>query len=280
MCAGLALLALAGCGGGSTAATHATHASHTTHATRSATAAQAPPPKDTALPQPSVRCGKPEQRAITLRFPAADGASLDGAIVGTGRIGVVLLHEYPGPMCGWWPYATYLAHHGLTAMLFDFRCFGLSACPHGGRGEPVADVKGAIKALRARGITSMALLGASFGGAVAVVAGSRLHPAAVVDLSGERDLTGLLPGAKLNAVAAASALHAPALFAVARDDRYVSVADTRAVYRRVGSATKRLTVLPASAGHGWDMLIGADFSWSPLAREVLAFIRDHAQATR
>jgi hypothetical protein len=32
------------------------------------------------------------------------------------------------------------------------------------------------------------------GGAIAVVAAARLHPAAVVDLSGERDTTGLTAG--------------------------------------------------------------------------------------
>ena len=162
------------------------------------------------LPQPTVRCGAPSQRAVTLRFAAADGVSLDGAIVGTGRIGVALLHEYPGPMCGWWPYATYLARHDVTALLFDFRC------------------------------------------------------------------PGLLPGASLNSERAASTLRVPALFAVARDDRYVAVADMRAVYGRARSPVKSLTVLPAGAGHGWDMLIGPDFRWSPLAREVLAFIRAHA----
>jgi pimeloyl-ACP methyl ester carboxylesterase len=232
----------------------------------------------TSLPQPSARCGPPRQAATTLRFPARDGAALDGAIVGTGPIGVVLLHEYPGPMCGWWPYATYLAHHGMRALLFDFRCFGLSGCPNPARADPVADVAGAMRALRDRGATSIVLLGASLGGVVSVVAGARLHPAAIVDLSGERDLTGLLPATDLDSGRAASSLRIPALFVVSRGDRYVTVADMRAVYRRARSPVKTLTVLPTNAGHGWDMLIGADFGWSPLAHEVLAFIRSNAHA--
>jgi hypothetical protein len=52
------------------------------------------------------------------------------------------------------------------------------------------------------------LVRASFGGTVGVIAGVRLHPAVIVDLSDERDLTGLLPDATPNAYAAAPALRA------------------------------------------------------------------------
>jgi fermentation-respiration switch protein FrsA (DUF1100 family) len=109
---------------------------------------------------------------------------------------------------------------------------------------------------------------------VAVITGARLHPAAVVDLSGERDLTGLLPGTSLDAFAAAPALRAPALFVVARGDRNVSVGDMRAVYDRAGSRVKRMIVLPASQGHGWDMLESLT-GFSPLAATVVSFIKAH-----
>jgi dienelactone hydrolase len=201
---------------------------------------------------------------------------LDGALVGTGSDGVVLLHEYPGPMCGWWPYATYLAHHGMRALLFDFRCLGLSACGKGGYANPVADVAGAMAALRSRGARSISLVGASFGGTAAVIAGAKLGPSAIVDLSGERDLTGLVPGARLNAYASAPSLRAPAMFAVARDDRYTSIPDTHAVYDRTASRAKRLVVLSAGAGHGWDMLTGTNGGWAHLAAQILEFIRVHA----
>jgi hypothetical protein len=35
-------------------------------------------------------------------------------------------------------------------------------------------------------------------------------------------------------------------------------------------------VLPAVAGHGWDLLFGVATRWSPLAATVAAFIRRHA----
>ena len=77
---------------------------------------------------------------------------------------------------------------------------------------------------------------------------------------------------------AAHGVTAPALFALARGDRYVPVADMRAVARRVRSATRRLIVLPAVAGHGWDLMFGVQTDWSPLAATVAAFIRRHAGA--
>jgi pimeloyl-ACP methyl ester carboxylesterase len=178
-------------------------------------------------------------------------------------------------MCGWWPYAVYLARHGARALLFDFRCSGLSACPPRGRANPVADVAGAMRVLRSRGARSVALVGASLGGVVAVIAGGRLDPAAIVDLSGERDLTGLLPGPPLSSYAAAALLRAPAMFAVARDDRYVSVADMRAIYGRARSRVKALVVLPAGSGHGWDLLQTIGGRWTRLASEVLSFVKAH-----
>ena len=97
-CAWAVLLALiAGCGGSSSKPRAAPHAA--------------------ARPQTvSERCGPPDAPARTIRFKTQDGATLTGAIAGSGPVGVVLIHEYPGPMCGWWPYAAYLArHHGKAA---------------------------------------------------------------------------------------------------------------------------------------------------------------------
>src|SRR2546428_10529610 len=91
----------------------------------------APAPSVTALPDPGQRCGALTRGAKAVWFRAADGTVLDGAAVGTGRSGVVLAHEYPADLCGWWPFATHLARHGFRVLAFDFRCFGLSTCPRG-----------------------------------------------------------------------------------------------------------------------------------------------------
>ena len=231
------------------------------------------PTRAAPLPAPAKRCGLPDTPARAVRFRTRDGVVLDGAVVGSGPVGAVLVHEYPGPMCGWWPYASYLSAHGVQALLFDLRCFGLSGCPAAGRGHATADVAAAMSELRRHGARRIAIVGASMGGAVAVVAAARLHPAAVVDLSGERSTRGLTAGIAADAGAAARKVTAPALFAVAHDDRYISVEDMHLIERRARSRTKELVVLPAAAGHGWNMLVGTTTEWSPLAARVAAFIR-------
>ena len=254
------LVAVAGCGGCS-------HSAARERATPTGTAAPV-----SAADRP---CTEPGVRAQAIRFGTSDGVMLSGAVVGSGPVGAVLIHEYPRDYCGWLPYAGYLSRHGVRVLLFDLRCFGRSPCP-GGRGHATVDVAAAMAELRRRGARRVALVGASMGGAIAVVAAARLHPAAVVDLSGERDTTALTPGIDADAGAAAHGVTAPALFAVARGDRYVPVDDMRAVARRVRSASRRVIVLPAVAGHGWDLLFGVRTKWSPLAATVAAFIRRHA----
>jgi pimeloyl-ACP methyl ester carboxylesterase len=255
-----ALVVIAGCGGGSDGAGPGGAAPSTAASPSGAT---------------NRGCDDARERTHGIRFRTSDGVVLDGAVIGSGPVGAVLIHEYPLDHCGWWPYAGYLARRGVRVLLFDLRCFGRSACP-GGRGHPTSDVAAAVAELRRRGARHVALVGASMGGAIAVVAAARLHPAAVVDLSGERDTTGLTPGIDANAGAAARGVTAPSLFAVARGDRYVPLRDMRAVARRVRSPTPRLIVLPPTAGHGWDLLYGTAGGWSPLAATVAAFIRRHA----
>ena len=50
---------------------------------------------------------------------AADGTSLDGVLVGSGPAGVVLVHQYPSDLCGFWPFADYLAKRGLRAFAIE-----------------------------------------------------------------------------------------------------------------------------------------------------------------
>jgi pimeloyl-ACP methyl ester carboxylesterase len=216
--------------------------------------------------------------ATLLHFAARNGVRLDGAIVGSGPTGVVLLPEFPGSYCGWWAYAVDLARHGVRVLLFDYHCQGLSACgPH--RRDYVGDVDGAVGALRAHGERTVALVGASIGGAVALAAAAQLHPAAVVDLSGESDPSTIIRGLHLDGTRFAPKLAAPVFFAVARGDSYVSVNAMRTVFR-AARPPKTLKVLPTSAGHGWDMLTAATGKFTPLADQIIAFIKAHGpQAT-
>jgi dienelactone hydrolase len=130
-----------------------------------------------------------------------------------------------------------------------------------------------MAARRREGAGSVALIGASMGGAVAVAAAARLHPAAMVNLSGERDTATLTPGIRIDAGEEARAVTAPSLWVVARNDHYTPVPDMRLTARRARSRVKRLIVLPTAQGHGIGMLLGNERPWSPLAAQVAAFVR-------
>jgi pimeloyl-ACP methyl ester carboxylesterase len=240
-------------------------------------------PATTAVRSPvAARCGPPDAAASLVHFKATDGTRLDGALVGSGRTGVVLLHELPNDLCGFWPYAVYLAGRGMRVLDIDLRCSGESTCPADATGTVVDDVAGAVSELKRRGAGSVALVGASAGATTALLAGARLGSkvASVVSLSGERDPT-IVMGASGPADAAPllKRLSSPTLMVVATNDRSTTVDETRVMYAAVAARDKRLDVLqgPYDGEHGWDLLTqptGGE-SWSPLAAQVAAFVRAH-----
>jgi pimeloyl-ACP methyl ester carboxylesterase len=242
------------------------------------------PPTTTAPPRSAVaaRCGAPNAAATLVHFRAGDGTRLDGALVGSGRTGVVLLHESPNDLCGFWPYAVYLAGKGLRVLDVDLRCFGESACPPAAKGTVVDDAVAAVGELKRRGAGTVALVGASAGASVALAAGARLGTgvAAVVSLSGERDLTLVMRGGgPVDLAKDVGRLTSPTLFEVATGDPYASVGETRAMFAATRAPGKRIDVLtgPYDHEHGWDLLTTAagGESWSPVAAQVASFVRAH-----
>jgi dienelactone hydrolase len=231
------------------------------------------------LEQPSARCGAPHTTATLVRFKAADGTPLDGVMVGSGTVGVVLAHEYGSDLCDAWPFANYLAKRGFRAFAIDMRCFGRSACPQGdAAGRVVDDLLAAAAELRRRGATKVALVGGSMGGTAALIAATRVQPPidAVISLSGEANPTSLM-NLPLNARAAIQQLTAPAMFVVANLDQYTTVDETRAMYQTDKSADKRLLVLPGQFDgfHGWQVLTNANGTFSATATKVAGFIAAH-----
>lgn len=233
---------------------------------------------------PAARCGPPDAPARVVSFATADGVGLNGAALGSGTRGVLLIHESGSrALCGWWPYAVFLANHGFRVLLFDQRCAGDSGCPPGQSGSGlVADVRAAVGELTALGARTVSLVGASLGGSVALVAAARLGPPviSVAALSADELTTPVAPpGAPTTAQAAAPAVRVPVMYAVARGDRYVSVEDTRRLYAATPDPMSRLVVLPAAQGHGWDLLANAGLSASrfnppgPFSDTLVAFLR-------
>ena len=247
-----AVLVLAGCG------------SEHSHA-----APSAPPPTSLA-----ERCGGTHTKWRTLWLHAADGTRLDGAVTGTGGSGVVFLHESPADLCGWEPYGATLARRGFRVLLVDLRAFGLSGRGrYGGKRGGVADVRGAVHELKRLGAKRVALVGASYGGATALVAAPALGSqiAGVASLSGEL----ALPNAQLNALATVPRLRVPLLVLGSRGDPYLDAADARRLLRAAGPKQKTLVEFDGTS-HGWNLL-GDASTRTRADRELVAFLRRVAQ---
>jgi len=231
-----------------------------------AAAPNIPPP-----PPLQKRCGSDASGdAKTLWFRASDGTLLDAAELGEGDRGVVLLHESPADLCGWAPYGSKLAKQGFHVLLVDLRAFGLShRGAYGGKAGAVADVRGAADELKKLGAKHVAVVGASYGGATALVAAPALGTeiAAVASLSGEP----ALGNAGLNALAAMHAIRVPLLIMGSRDDPYLDERDARQLVRAAAETHPQLVEFDGES-HGWNLF--ADSKTSARANRVLVgFLR-------
>jgi pimeloyl-ACP methyl ester carboxylesterase len=255
-------LVLASCAGDASSRPPATAA-----ATTSALAATPAPP------QPAELCGAPATPAQSFWLPAPGGARLQAAMVGAGPDTAVFVHASgPRGLCGFWPYADWLAKaKGVRSVLVNQCGNGASQCPAGEEATQwLAATNAAVAWARAHGARRVTLVGASVGGIVALHAAASIRPPvdAVVNLSGERRWS------RLDSLAAVRRLQVPVLFAVAPGDSYVSVETMRRLYQATPVGSKRLVVLAEGAGHGWELLGGAAGSdWSPLAMTVAAWIQ-------
>jgi pimeloyl-ACP methyl ester carboxylesterase len=239
----------------------------------SVTATTSAPAAGPAPPAPAELCGGPTTPAQSLWLSAPGGALVYAAVVGTGPVTAVFVHQAgPTGVCGFWPYADWLARtNGVRSVLFSQCGAGASQCPPGNQADQWLEVTtAAVTWARANGAGQVTLVGASAGGVVALQVAASIRPPvdAVVDLSGERRWQGL------DSLAAARRLEVPALFAVAPGDSFVSVGTMRRLYQAAPVRAKRLVVLAEGAGHGWELLGGAAGSdWSPLAVTVAAWIQ-------
>lgn len=223
-------------------------------------AAATPTIEPTKPPQPSEQCGDPAVPAEVSWLATSSGDKLQTAAIRNGSDVVIFVHESGSEgLCGFWPYATWLAdNRNVTSLLVDMCGYGASRCADGKRDDAswVEAVTSLVQRARSRGAGHVSLVGASFGGTVvlnaATAAGSDVD--AVVDLSGEMSHGGL------DAASSAKVMYVPTLYAVAPSDSLVRVADMRDLLKRTPSSEKKLVVTPKGAGHGWNMLSAPDGS--------------------
>ena len=184
--------------------------------------------------------------ARTVTFPASDGTSLYGAIIGSGSAGVVLANDVPHPICQLVAPATILARHGYRVLLFDYRGHGASAASDAA-GRLDLDVLGAVGELRHEGASRVVLMG-SYGGVAACVVAAT-EASAYVD-----GLVGFSPAAErgqyiggpfdpVGALRAAPRLRVPVLYVAALHDGFVPVPEARRLYAATGSSDKTFLVV-------------------------------------
>jgi dienelactone hydrolase len=225
-------------------------------------------PADPPLPSVEADCGGAygvHLKPIWLH--TSDAQRLYAIHGGAGPTGVVLVPESPpGDVCGWLPYAATLERAGMRVVVFDYRGTGDSPVQ---KGRPTfaygRDLTAAIAQLRADGARRVAVVGASFGAAVAMTYASGVD--AVVSLSGETTL----PQYHLDPLDAVSHLHAPLLIVGSRADTYLPMGDAQKLLYRAGSSTKRLVLYPNS-WHGWQIVEAAPYRRRARA-VVLAWLR-------
>jgi hypothetical protein len=235
------------------------------------------------LPPLARRCFIPNVHATTFRFKTKDGVLLDGAVLGRGRVGIVLAHESVGDLCRWVPYGRLLSKSGFRVLVFDYRGFGFSAKVTGRRAARFdLDIVAAIAELRRRGSTKIVLGGASLGGAAALTAAASAPTAVAGIVSISPPDTAFLrrggyQSARLDPTAAAARVQSPLLFIASERDPFVPTASTRRLYGAAVSEDKRLVVVPGSS-HGVSIVDAPGAARSMVRDLILEFIRNHTGA--
>lgn len=161
----------------------------------------------------ALACAAPGPRGALSRavsFPTADGGVVHADLYGGGARAVVLAHGGRFTKESWSAQAPVLADAGLRVLAIDFRGRGPSrgGSAPGAEAHTHLDVLAAIGYLHAGGATSVAVVGASFGGVAAARAALEAPPGAI-------DRLALLAA---QGIEAPERLPGPTLFLVARDD--------------------------------------------------------------
>lgn len=235
-------------------------------------------PSRTATPLPTAAPATVAERCFVdgpgdlEPLPAADGSTLTAVVYGSGTEAVVLLHQTgAGGLCGWVPYARWLAEHGVLALAVDDCVHGASRCTPALTEDTRSQVAAAVDAARERGASRVAVVGASMGGARALGVGQAAGADAVVDLSGPDRWQGVP-----DAVEAARATTVPLLVVSSDGDTGVEADVLDDAVAESPARVKDRWRLPGDR-HGWDVVTDGIGDAAVVSREgsrVLAWLRD------
>lgn len=187
---------------------------------------------------PTASCLSKHDRPQVVHLTAS-GETLEGLTLGTGAVGIVMVHQLDEDLCQWKPYAQHLAKLGYRVLIFTEGA------------DPPAGVVAAAAELRHEGASRILLVGASIGGTTVLAAAALVKPpvAAVVDLSGPAELNGVDAGSVV------PHLTMPILFAVGTYD-VGFVQDTKDLDKAATRSRGHQLLLVASGSHGVDLVTG------------------------
>jgi dienelactone hydrolase len=159
-----------------------------------------------------VDCRDLATQGRTLRLTNHAGLEIAAVDLGEGPRAVVLAHQSDADMCQWLPYATVLAGQGYRVVAFDFAGFGTSSPTP--TPTYLDDIRTVVDYLRATGAMRVAVVGASMGATMGVVAAAAISPPidGVVAVSAPKVFDGVY------AERAAPNLHTPALYIAGNED--------------------------------------------------------------
>jgi alpha-beta hydrolase superfamily lysophospholipase len=158
----------------------------------------------------------------------------------------------------------------LRVLAFDFRNMGDSGRPVGAAVTAYGrDFRAALNFARRHAAHRVFLIGASYGGALALAWGPQLDVSGVISLSGEA----FYPRLGFSALSEVPRLKAPLLIVGSRHDRYLPIPYALKLLRRAGSTDKRTAFYPGG-WHGWSIVEDAPYARKARAL-ILAWIRAH-----
>jgi pimeloyl-ACP methyl ester carboxylesterase len=209
-----------------------------------ATDPAAPPAPERTERDVATGCRREAEAARPVHFDGVDGARLGGVILGTGPVGVVLVHQLDATLCQWLPYGKRLAARGYQVLAMDLGGYGSSEPSS----KPDQDVKQAVAFLRQQGARTIVLIGASLGGTASLSAAVIVKPPvdAVVSLSGPLRANGMDLSVRIRALAS------PVLYVAGSYDGTFDD-DAQVLYDATLEERKQL-VLVRESSHGVQLI--------------------------
>lgn len=248
-------------------------------AVAAAACAETPPPGPTpasptvtasagiTLSPPGEQCPDDAKAGRPVWLTNSAGYQLAAIELGAGPRGVVLAHQSEGSLCQWLPYGRVLAERGYHVLAFDFAGFGSSTDTE--TRTYVEDLRTAVEYLRSNGVTTIAIMGASMGATMSIVAAATISPPvdAVIAVSPPVDFEGA------DAQKAAPSLTAPALFLAGdTDGDYASYAER--IYEATPGepGTDRTLVVLNAPEHGVKLIGDRGLAGAQARQIIEAFL--------